>query len=109
VQGISSVVFFGYEGEKGRIDGLEELPGSSGVLGDFPNIFADDAPTIVEEIESEPIWPRGFSQWGVLKRLIELLLSDWSHECLIFLFGDLLGNLLEDRFDSPRAICWGFH
>jgi hypothetical protein len=49
-EGGGGVVLFGNEGEKGGIEGLEDLPRSSGVLDDFPNIFTDDAPTVVEEI-----------------------------------------------------------
>ena len=50
VRGGGSVVFFGYEGEKSHIEGLEDLPGSFGFLDDFPDILTDDSPTIVKKL-----------------------------------------------------------
>jgi len=62
VLGGGSVFFFVYEGEKGPIEGLENLLGYSRVLDDFPNIFVDDASTVVKEIGSEPTWSRSLAQ-----------------------------------------------
>jgi hypothetical protein len=50
VRGGGVVVFFGYEGEKGRIEGLKNLPRASGVFDDFPNIFSNDVPVVVKEV-----------------------------------------------------------
>jgi len=50
MRGRSGVVFFRNKGEKGCIEGLEDLPEFSGVLDDFPNILPDNALTVMKEV-----------------------------------------------------------
>jgi hypothetical protein len=108
VQRGSRVVLFGYESEKRCIEGLEDLPRSSRVLDDIPNIFADDAPVVVEEVGGKPVRPRSLAQWGVPKILIDFLLCDRSHKNLVLLFSDLLADILEDGINCTRTIYEGF-
>jgi hypothetical protein len=43
-------VLFENKSEKGGVEGLEDMPKFFGVLYNFPHVFMDDVPAVMEEV-----------------------------------------------------------
>ena len=64
---------FGDEGKESCIESLEDLSYGSGIFNDFPHLYPDHRPTMVEKIAGEAIGSRSVASGGVLKCLIHFL------------------------------------
>ena len=68
-----SLALFGNEGEESHVESLKDLSCGSGVFNNFPYLYPNQRPAMVEKIVGEVIGARCLAFGGVLKRLIHLL------------------------------------